>query len=445
MAKNIGITDEKASRHQTQEMTKEPSQQVENMSREEVGKLVQELRTHQIELEMQNEELRNTQEALENARNRYFRLYHNAPVGYVVLGSNNLINQSNLAFDKMIRREEEDLRGYSFADLLVTEDAHLFRSRFKSFLRNPSNNQMEVRLPTGKKEYIYAHLELSPYEEEIGENHENLDQLLVTITDISEQKLAKRDLEELLVTSNKRADEVAALLRGARSVLRHQEFQTTARKIFDECCDLIGASSGYVAMLSEDGSENELLFLEAGGLPCTVDPHLPMPIRGLREDAYRTNKAVYHNDFMNSKWVHLMPEGHVVLKNVMFAPLVLGGKTVGVIGLANKDGDFDDNDAKLATGFGELAAIALDNSSNLEQRVEADQKRKAVIADLKKALAEVKQLSGLLPICSNCKKIRDDQGYWNQIEAYITEHSEAHFTHSICQDCADKLYPDLDL
>ncbi len=59
------------------------------------------------------------------------------------------------------------------------------------------------------------------------------------------------------------------------------------------------------------------------------------------------------------------------------------------------------------------------------------------------ALADVRVLSGLLPICSNCKKIRDDTGYWGQIESYIHEHSEAEFTHGICPDCATKLYPGL--
>lgn len=52
-----------------------------------------------------------------------------------------------------------------------------------------------------------------------------------------------------------------------------------------------------------------------------------------------------------------------------------------------------------------------------------------------------KTLSGMLPICASCKKIRDDKGYWNQIEAYITEHSEAKFSHGICPECMKKLYP----
>ncbi len=65
--------------------------------------------------------------------------------------------------------------------------------------------------------------------------------------------------------------------------------------------------------------------------------------------------------------------------------------------------------------------------------------------ELKKALAAVKTLSGLLPICSYCKKIRDDNGYWNRIEAYIEKHSNAEFSHSICKECAEEYYPEMDL
>lgn len=64
-------------------------------------------------------------------------------------------------------------------------------------------------------------------------------------------------------------------------------------------------------------------------------------------------------------------------------------------------------------------------------------------ADLQKALAEVKRLSGFLPICASCKKIRDDAGYWQQVEVYIRDHSEAQFSHGICPDCVERLYPGL--
>jgi len=67
------------------------------------------------------------------------------------------------------------------------------------------------------------------------------------------------------------------------------------------------------------------------------------------------------------------------------------------------------------------------------------------ITQLKEAQEKSKILSGLLPICASCKKIRDDKGYWNQIEEYIRDHSEAEFSHGICPECAKELYPDLEL
>ncbi len=69
--------------------------------------------------------------------------------------------------------------------------------------------------------------------------------------------------------------------------------------------------------------------------------------------------------------------------------------------------------------------------------------QETLIAELKEALSQVKTLRGFLPICASCKKIRDDQGYWHQIETYIRDHSEADFSHGICMDCARRLYPDL--
>ena len=61
--------------------------------------------------------------------------------------------------------------------------------------------------------------------------------------------------------------------------------------------------------------------------------------------------------------------------------------------------------------------------------------------ELKEALAQIKTLSGIIPICASCKKIRDDQGYWNQLEVYIRDHSDAEFSHSYCPECITKLYP----
>jgi len=79
----------------------------------------------------------------------------------------------------------------------------------------------------------------------------------------------------------------------------------------------------------------------------------------------------------------------------------------------------------------------------ISDRKEAEEERKQLIQDLQKALANAKTLRGLLPICASCKKVRDDKGYWNQIEAYIQDHSEAEFSHGLCPECIKKLFPEL--
>lgn len=83
------------------------------------------------------------------------------------------------------------------------------------------------------------------------------------------------------------------------------------------------------------------------------------------------------------------------------------------------------------------------SNRDVTERKLAEAEREKLIGELRSALSRVKLLSGLIPICACCKKIRDDKGYWNQIESYIRDHSEADFSHGICPDCARKEYPEL--
>ncbi|KKM87647.1 hypothetical protein LCGC14_1266730 [marine sediment metagenome] len=83
-----------------------------------------------------------------------------------------------------------------------------------------------------------------------------------------------------------------------------------------------------------------------------------------------------------------------------------------------------------------------DLAKEIEHRKQIEVEREKLIKKLKDALDKVKTLSGFIPICANCKNIRDDKGYWTQIEEYIRDHSEAEFSHGICPECAKKLYPE---
>src|SRR3989304_919233 len=186
-----------------------------------------------------------------------------------------------------------------------------------------------------------------------------INSMRIYAVDITDRKSYQEALRNALEESRRREAEISALLEASSAVLKYPDFNSAARAIFDSCKNLIGATSGYIALLSKDGTENEVLFLDSGGLPCTVDPNLPMPIRGLRAETYHNVKAVYHNNFHRSEWMQFMPEGHIRLDNVIFAPMVIEGKAVGFLGIANKRGGFTENDAGLASAFAELAAIAL--------------------------------------------------------------------------------------
>jgi ABC-type amino acid transport substrate-binding protein len=90
-----------------------------------------------------------------------------------------------------------------------------------------------------------------------------------------------------------------------------------------------------------------------------------------------------------------------------------------------------------------LRTEVVERQKEVAERKKAEAKLNATVEQLQGALADIKQLSGLLPICASCKKIRDDQGYWRQVEEYISVHSEAEFSHSVCPDCMKKLYPNI--
>ncbi len=226
------------------------------------------------------------------------------------------------------------------------------------------------------------------------------DRFATLFSDITDRKKAEVKLLNLLNQSQQRENEVAELLNATTVILEKDDFQVVARHIFDSCARIIGAKAGYVALLSESGEENDLFFLEGGGMPCSVDPNLPMPVRGLRAEAYKTGKVVYDNDFMKSGWAEYMPEGHMILPNILFSPLKIGDKTVGIMGFSYKNGDFTDNDARLAKTFGEYASIALNNSRTFDALEKSNDLLENVITAIPE-LVWMKDVNGIYLTCNS--------------------------------------------
>lgn len=177
--------------------------------------------------------------------------------------------------------------------------------------------------------------------------------------DVTRQRQVEDSLRHSLAEAQQRQREITALLRASRAILEHTTFTDAAAAIFHACKDIVGAMSGYIAMVSKDGTKNEVIYLDTGDFACTVDPNLPMPIRGMRGEAYRSQETFYHNDFSKTDWANLLPEGHVRLDNVLMSPMIVEKKVVGLFGLGNKSGGFTEDDVRIANAFSELAAIAL--------------------------------------------------------------------------------------
>lgn len=181
----------------------------------------------------------------------------------------------------------------------------------------------------------------------------------VILRDITGRKQREEQLRRALSESCRREVEISAFLKASRAVLEQRDFKSAAEAIFRVCKNLTGATSGYISLLSPDEKENEAVFLDPGEDSCQVDPNLPMPIRGIRGEAYRLGQVVCENQFPQSEYTKFLPKGHSPLENVLMAPLKLNGKVVGLLGLSNKPGGFNHEDIRLASAFGDIAAVAL--------------------------------------------------------------------------------------
>ncbi|KAA3610219.1 MAG: PAS domain S-box protein [Calditrichaeota bacterium] len=145
----------------------------------------------------------------------------------------------------------------------------------------------------------------------------------------------------------------------------------------------------------------------------------------LMPEKFRKNHAVLRKGFLDNPETRAMGVGrdlYAIRKDSSLFPVEIGLNPINT-----------------QNGMVVLATIL-----DITKRKADEHEREKLIIELEDALAKIKTLKGLIPICSNCKKIRDDKGFWNQIEEYITKHSEAMFSHGICPDCTTDLYGDLD-
>ena len=225
----------------------------ETLQREDlmsINKLAHELAVHQVQLEMQNEELRSTQMALQAARDRFAALFEQAPVGYVIVDSSGIIRQTNATWRAMLGRPDEDLRGTPFSNTLADEDVPTFLSRFRVFFRNPAQKRIIARMKRRGAPAFYAQIEAKAHDTASeSDRGASPSQLMVIVNDISDLLQARREIEirnKELGRANERLEHINRVLLGIQNTNQIIVTENDPRRLIEQACLNLTETMGYL-------------------------------------------------------------------------------------------------------------------------------------------------------------------------------------------------------
>jgi PAS domain S-box-containing protein len=477
------------------------------MSPEKTDSLIHELQVHQIELKVQNDELRSTQEDLEKARDRYSHLYDFAPVGYFALNQKGFIDEANLTFASMLSVDRSALIGQPFTRFILSDDQDIFYKHRRGLQETEAPQSFDLRLVKKSGHAFYARLECIV----ITNKGNDSKQIRVAVNDITERKEAEalRESEEkyrvlfegsthgILITDAVTGRFVDANL-SICQMLGYSKTELLQLGIADihprDSLDLVISDIKFqdrggkpvgraIPCLRKDGTVFYADIVGAKtivhGRRCNVGFFIDTTERKQAEEALQESEAKFRNLFQNHSAAKLIIDpdtGNIVeanrsaerfygwsvkqLKEMRIQDInTLSGEQVKAemekarllertyFEFRHRLSDGSFKEVGVYSAKVDIKGKALLHSiiHDISERKRIEEQKDKLVSDLQKALSEVKTLRGFLPICMYCKQIRDDKGYWSKVESYIHKHSDAKFSHSICPECAKKNYPDMDL
>jgi PAS domain S-box-containing protein len=370
---------------------------------------------------------------LKEAEERFQMLFEYAPDAYYLNDLKGNFIDGNLAAEKMIGYQREELIGKSFLKLgiLPTEQIPKVAEHLAKNVAGQASGPDEFTLIRKDETRVVA--EIRTYPIKFKEKH----LVLGIARDITLRKRAERELQkahdELEMRVKERTAELTETNRQLDAILEgYQRKEKALRKsaakykfITEWMADIVWTldmdfNATYVSpsverILGFTPEERKKQKLEA-----TVTPEsLARIMAKFSQEMERDGKqGINPNRLITIEVECYHRNGSTVwMENVVKAIRDKEGKIIGMHGV----------------------------SRDITKRMYAQKKILKEKKRLNDALLKIKKLSGLIPICANCKKIRDDKGYWEQLETYIQDHSEVEFSHSVCPDCAKEFYPDLDI
>ena len=339
--------------------------------------ILHELHVHQIELEIQNEALQGANKAVEKSQAEYMRLYHDAPIGYVVLDQAGIVRKVNKSFGAMLDNNPERVNGIPFAEFLVEEDQPIFRARLKAFYKNPVEKQIDLRLQRSDKP-MHISIQAMVNEDEVLASVNGLNELLVTVTDIS----ARKEMEEDLRSSQREL----SLYNDIATIFLTSEPESIFHDVLDLLLETFESSLGFVGYINNEGDLICPTMTRHIWDECQVpDKDIVFPKEkwgGIWGQSLLEKRSILANEKL------LAPIGHVTLENAMAVPIHNQGKLIGQFVLANKNSGYDDRDLNLLENAAKQTAPIM---QSLLDRIEQQKLEKR----LEKVNRELHKVEGL--------------------------------------------------
>jgi len=310
------------------------------MPEEDVRALVHELQVHQIELEMQNEELKCANALVEETRNRYVDLYELAPIGYLTLDENGMVLEANLTVAGQLGIERSGLIKRPFQGFIVPADRDKFRSHLNEVVTSKKRQSCEIGLMTKSGSDFYALLDTLCILEPSGKKL-----CRTTATDITERKRAENLVNVRL-----------SLLEFAASHSSEELLQKT----LDEIGQLTNSPIGFLHFVESD---QKTLSLQAWSTRtieefCSAEgkgAHYPIEKAGVWVDCFHEKRPVIHNDYSALPHRKGLPDGHPPVIRELLVPIMRSGRVVAILGIGNKPEDYTQQDIGVASYLADVA------------------------------------------------------------------------------------------
>lgn len=341
------------------------------LSTEDVENLIHELRVHQIELELQNEELHRTQQDLQASNAKLTSLYDFAPVGYLTLDEKGVIHKANLTIVTMLGIEKGDLINRPLSSFIVAEDQDTHYLHQRRIFKTHASQTYEIRLKKHDELHFYARLTGVI----VQEDEDDVNRCRVAVSDINKLKEAERDRERLTAERERRLL-AETLTEVTLALTSHTDPSTVLQEILRQAQRLVSFETGNIALL-----ENDTLCMvhwhgyEKFGSQKFIS-HLLQPLSDHPLDAkvVRSRKAVVVPDVRREPgWVQF--EDTAWIRSNLTVPILLQNKVLGLIRLdSDKVNRFSDKDVECLQPLMSVTAIALENARlHLENKKQAQQ------------------------------------------------------------------------